>query len=244
MRTTATKRRAITLVMAAGLLSGCAGGDGGQGSATPSPTPSDNGISTLAPDEVLRRATAALKSARSYRIKGGMDADGKRMDLDFRVAGANLGGRLSMEGASIELLSVDGRQYIRPDEKFWERIGGPGAAEKVAKVIGDKWAELPESEKDFADLFGIANVEELLEPSGTLARGPIKDFDGVKALGLVDQRGNTLYVAMTGEPYPIRMEGSTTKEGQLTLSEFGAIFDNLIAPPETEVVDFEKLRGN
>jgi len=33
-------------------------------------------------------------------------------------------------------------------------------------------------------------------------------------------------------------------ESQITFSDFGATFDDLKAPPEAEVVDFEKLKRN
>jgi hypothetical protein len=116
----------------------------------------------------------------------------------------------------------------------------------VVKLMGDKWAKVSKKNKDFADLFGVANVDELLKPSGTLTKGETKDVEGVNTIGLVDKstKGGTLYVATTGEPYPIRMEGSDTAQGQITFSDFGATFDDLKAPPEAEVVDFEKLKRN
>lgn len=240
MRTITIKRSVITLAGVAALLAGCGGGD----SAKPgSVGPTDNGISVLAPDEALQRATAALKGAKSYRLKGNLDVDGTRMGLDFRVSGTDLGGRLSVDDGKAELLSVAGQKYVQADKKFWVKAAGPDAGNNMVKLVGDKWAKVPEKNKDFADVFSAANIDKLLKPGGTLTKGETKDIEGVKTIGLVDKsaNGGTLYVATTGQPYPIRVEGTDTAKDQIIFSDFGATFDDLKAPPAAEVVDLEKL---
>jgi hypothetical protein len=245
MGTRSAKRGVLAFALAA-LLSGCAGGDGESG-APRETAPTDNGISALPPNEILERAKTALEQAKSYRVKGNINAEGQRMSLDFRVSGTNLGGRLVMNGANVDLLSVAGQQYMRPDRKFWVDTVGASKADEIVKLMGNKWAKVPPENKDFADLFGIASVEDLLKPDGSLTKGQPKDIDGVKTIGLVDggADGGTLYVATTGEPYPVRLESrNATEGGQITFSDFGATFDDLTAPPESEVIDFEQLARN
>lgn len=244
MKTATIRRSVITLAATAAFLSGC-GGSGDGGAEPESTGPTDNGISALAPNEILERSTTAVKNAKSYRIKGNIKTDEGNMDLDLRVAGSDLGGRLTMDGATVELLAVGGQQYIRPDAKFWQqKSDSPEAAENIVKLMGDKWAKVPAGNKDFSDMFGVASLDELLKPDGSLTKGESRDIDGVKTIGLVDEsaKGGTLYVATTGEPYPIRVESKDTTEGQLTFSDFGATFDDVQAPPEAQVVDFEKLK--
>lgn len=244
MRTVTIRRSVIALAAAAALLAGC--GDGGDGGGEPESTgPTDNGVSALAPDEILSRATTALKEAKSYRIKGSIKVDDGKMDLDLRVAGSDVGGKLSQNGATVELLSVGGQQYIRPDATFWQQnLDSPEAARNVVKLMGDKWAKVPAENKDFADLFGVASVDELLKPDGSLTKGETRDIDGVQTIGLVDTsaKGGTIYIATTGKPYPIALQSKDVAEGQLTFSDFGATFDDVQAPPEAQVVDFEELR--
>lgn len=243
MRINLARRAALALTLAA-LLAGCGGRDAGE----PKPAgPTDNGISALTPNEILQRAKTALQQAKAYRVKGNVNAEGKKISLDFRVSGTDLGGRVEMDGANVELLSINGQQYMRPDKKFWVDTAGPTKAEQIAKLMGDKWGKVSTGDKDFAELFSIANLDDLLKPDGTLTKGETKDIDGVKALGLVDGSadGGTLYVATTGEPYPVRLESrNATEGGQLTFSDFGATFNDLKAPPESEVVDFEQLARN
>jgi hypothetical protein len=241
VRTRLGLRAALTFAAAATLLTGCQRGD----TQEPGPVgPTDNGVSTLAADEILDRAKTALRQATSYRAKGNGSSDGQKMSLDFRVSGTDLGGALTMDGASIEVLSVAGQQYMRPDEKFWANIAGPEKAGEVAKLMGDKWVRVPDDDKNLGGLFDIANVDNLLKPDGTLTKGETKDIDGVKAIGLVDSGGEqgTLYVATIGEPYPLRLVSRNTADGgQVDFTDFGATFDDLKAPAEAEVIDLEEL---
>ncbi len=230
---------------AAALLTGC-GGSGNGGGEPESTGPTHNGVSGLAPNEILQRSTTALKNAKSYRIKGNINTDdGTKMGLDLRLVGSDLGGLLSVDGTSVEMLSVGGQQYIRPDAKFWQQnADSPDAAENIVKLMGDKWAKVPSGNKDFADMFGVASVDKLLKPDGSLTKGETQDIDGVKTIGLVDgsAKGGTIYIATTGEPYPIRLQSKDATEGQITFSDFGATFDDVQAPPEAQVVDLEKLK--
>ncbi|MEV1145987.1 hypothetical protein [Micromonospora sp. NPDC049799] len=203
----------------------------------------DNGVAALAPNEALDRARTALKDAGSYQVKGSIVNDGDPIALDFRVRGDDLAGQVTYEGATVQLLAVGGQQFIRPDEKFWEVSSGAGTGTEMAKLLGDRWVKVPADDKDLDDMFGIANVDKMFEIDGTLTKGGTKDIAGVPTVGLVDggAKGGTVYVATEGDPYPMRMEGTDANPGELTFSDFGAPFDDLKAPAEAEVVDFEQL---
>ncbi|MEU7841821.1 hypothetical protein AB0B39_12795 [Micromonospora sp. NPDC049114] len=235
-----TIKKHLVAVVAVALLAGC----GGKGESEPESTaPADNGVAALAPNEALQRATTAVRNAKSYHLVGDVDNDGQKMTLDFKVTGSDLGGRVSTDDGTVELLSVAGQQYIRPDEKFWAKNLGAQASGEIVKLMGEKWAKVSKKD-DFSQLFDIANIDELLKPDGTLTKGAAKEFDGVKTIGLVDgDKSGTLYVATTGEPYPIRMEGDQDTAGQITFSEFGATFDDVKAPSEDQVVDFDQLKS-
>ncbi|MEK8110175.1 hypothetical protein NKG94_49395 [Micromonospora sp. M12] len=76
-----------------------------------------------------------------------------------------------------------------------------------------------------------------------MTKGEAREIDGVKTVGLVDgDKDGTLFIATTGEPYPVRMEGGADSPGQITFSDFGATFDELKAPPANQVIDFDQLK--
>jgi hypothetical protein len=60
--------RALVPLALATILLTCCGKDGARPEATPTPT--DNGVSVLTADQILERATAALKAAKSFRMGG------------------------------------------------------------------------------------------------------------------------------------------------------------------------------
>jgi hypothetical protein len=241
-------RVALTFAVATMLLAGCQGANNRQ-PASAGPTsvgPTENGVSGLSANEVLDRSKTALKQAKSYRLKGDHSADGVPLNADFRISGSDLAGRLTMKGANLELLSIAGQRYMRPDEKFMAISVGADKAKAMAKLLADRWILVAADDKDMSEMFGLLDIDKLLKPDGPLTKGEATDINGVKAIGLVDGSadGDTLYVATTGEPYPLRLVDGKKPEGsQINFSDFGATFD-LKAPSESQVVDLEELSRN
>jgi hypothetical protein len=62
-------------------------------------------------------------------------------------------------------------------------------------------------------------------------------------LNQVDSRHSTLYVAVEGPAYTLRLAGPTEADGSLTFSDFGATFADLKTPPASKIVDFDELFG-
>ncbi|WP_305790160.1 hypothetical protein [Symbioplanes lichenis] len=245
------------LALAGAVLAGCGnstgdGGDSGGSAAAPAPSattsaaPASNGVAELEPDAILTKAKAALREAGSYRLKGTVVQDKQPMKMDFKVDGKNLAGEMSFDKATVELLAVGGKQYIRPDEAFWTMTAGDAKQGKaLAKLIGDRWVIVPKDEKDLGSLFAPANVEELLEPDGKVSKGDAKDVAGTPAIGLVTSGsdGGTMYVATTGEPYPLRIESDKASEGAIDFSDFGEKFAGMETPPANEVLDLKDLQN-
>lgn len=205
--------------------------------------PAGNGVAALPPAEILSRSKAALKQAKSFRISGNMVNNGQRVNLDLKTRGADVGGSMAFGKAKVELLTIKGRQYIRPNQQFWAMAGDPAKAPAVAKLIGDRWVKVPADKKEFAELFNAADIDSLLEPDAKLTKGAEKTIDGIETIALVDSGadGGTLYVATEGEPYPIQMVPTKASDGQLTFSAFGNAFPELKAPAQAQVLDMQAL---
>ncbi|MER7332941.1 MULTISPECIES: hypothetical protein [unclassified Micromonospora] len=245
MRTASMRRTALALAVAAVLLTGCGEGAGDGVDVAVWATPADNGVAGLTPEQILEKSLAATKAAKSFRIKGFAEADGTPIRLDFKFSGRDVHGTVTMEGATVEMLSVGGDRYIRPDKKFWALTAGANAADRIAILLGDRWAIVPDDDKSLRGLFTLVDVDKLFEPEGTLTKNETTEVAGTPAVGLVDQGGDsgTLWVARFGEPYPVRMDAPPDEEGQVTFTEFGAPFAEIRKPAAADVVDLEKLAG-
>ncbi|GAA0798878.1 hypothetical protein [Spirilliplanes yamanashiensis] len=243
------RTRTLALAAAAAvLLTGCqrtgdAGSPAPVASAT-QPAAAGNGVAELAADEILQRSQAAVERAESFRMQGDLSNEGERMTFDFKTDGRDLTGFMTKGAEKIGLLSVGGKQYVRPNERFLAQMSGePAKARKVARRMGDRWVELTDKDQNLAGVFGAVSIGQWLDVAGKVTKGPVKEIDGTPAIGLVHEgtTGGTLYVATAGEPYPLRIEAPGTEKGQIDISDFGATFPELKAPARAEVTTFAQL---
>ncbi|SDT48755.1 hypothetical protein [Actinoplanes derwentensis] len=225
------------------LLSGCGSSDSdGTGNTATVDTAADNGVAALGADEILTKAKDALKKAGSYRMKGSATESGTTMNLDFRISGTDLQGTLSLgESADIELLSVGGQQYMKPSEGFWTMLGMGAQAKTMTEKLAGKWVLVPTTDESLTGIFGAANVDEVLKPTGTLAKGEATEIAGTPVITLTDSGDaeNQMFVATKGEPYPVKL-GTATGDG-VAFSDFGASFTDIKAPAEGEYIKKEDL---
>ncbi|WP_250031053.1 hypothetical protein [Paractinoplanes maris] len=237
------------------LATGCAGQDDDKGAAAPAApattsaapaAPTTNGVEALEAQQILDKAKAALKKAGSFHMKGDIVTDGDKMGLDFKTDNGDIKGKLSMGGPSVELLEVGQKRFIKPDEAFWAMTsGGKKQGAAAAELVGDRWVIIKAGDKDMGDMFGFSDIDKMLSADGKVTKGSVKDVDGKPAIGLIDnsEDGGTLWIATTGEPYPLRIEGKDAAEGGLDFTEFGEEFADIVAPAAKDVVDIEKLSG-
>ncbi|GAA4603120.1 hypothetical protein BJY16_004502 [Actinoplanes octamycinicus] len=238
----ATRVGLAALTITAALLAGCGNGDKPDDSAPAKAAA--NGVADLAAPAILDKAKAALKAASSFHVKGAMSEDGDVTQIDLKVAGKDLAGSIQMGEAKLQMLSVAGARYIKPNDAFWTMIDSSGATAKLMKqAVGDKWIKPTANDASLGSFFfGESDIDEMLTPGGAVTKGEAKAVDGVPAIGLVDSSDTktVLYVATSGEPYPIKME-RPAPEG-LTFSEFNQTFAEIKAPAETDVVDQSKIQ--
>lgn len=238
---------AVLLVAGCGSDSTAGSGAAASSSPAPSPTPTGNGVADLSADQILAKAKAALAGAESTRIKGSGGQGQQKFDLDMRYSGADSTGTFGINGQTVELRKVGAAVYLKGSREFYTGIGGEGAAQ----LLAGKWLKTPQTDKRFADLAEIADLskaaEGILDPDGTITKGGVKTVGGVEAITLISKGkdGGNLYVATTGEPYPLRIEPSAAsgETGSLTFSDFGKPV-TVQVPPADQVVDVSKLPGS
>ncbi|MEV8508493.1 hypothetical protein AB0368_27225 [Actinoplanes sp. NPDC051475] len=246
MRSTRTRVALIALAVAATTLAGCtddADSTSPASGSAASPAPTGTGIGALSADEILQRAKAALAEAKSYRAKGRFDQGGQQTTIDLKVDGRDFTSVMSFGKAEVELLAVDGKKYIRPNEQFWTMSTGARQGEALARGIGDRWVAGADQDRSFAELFTIGSADEFLKPTGALSKGQEKKVGGVSAIGLKDagDPDSVFYVATTGKPYPLQLVGKG--DSAVVFSDFGAAFPGIKAPAADRVVDLGEVAG-
>lgn len=209
------------LFVTAAMLSGCTGA---------------NGVADLPAEEILSRAISALDGASSYRMKGAAAFETTTVDIEVLVAGADVEGTARHFGYPIEIIKVGGHTYVKSDQFFavmFARYGGTeeNRADALAKVKG-RYVKFPGSEAIGPAI--LPSAKDLLKEGGAVNKGESATIDGRQAITLTYATGATLYVATTGEPYPLRLEA--LDGAVLDLLDFG-VSASITEPPAAEVFD-------
>jgi hypothetical protein len=228
----------VPIALASLVLAGCA-------TKKDNPTsiaPADNGIKSLSADEILTKATTALNEAGSFHVKGDMTEEGTTVNVDLKIKGKDAIGTVTLPDGAIKVLRIGTDAYFQADAAFWKKFGG-AQGETIAVLFKDKWVKAGTDNKDFAEFADMADPAKLLKPDGTATKGDEKTINGQATIGVKDSGANgTIYIATTGKPYPVRLEGPSG-QGAIDFSEFGATFDEIKAPPASEVVDLSAFMG-
>jgi hypothetical protein len=221
---------ALGLVLLAGLLGGCGSSSSG------------NGVAAKTPTEIVAAAKVAADAASSVHISGSIVSGGSPITLDLDLlAGKGGRGRLTESGLGFELIETGGTVYIKGSSAFYRHIGGTAAAQ----LLQGKWLKAPTTSKEFASISSLTDLRQLVDSTlanhGTLAKASTKAVNGQKAVGVTDTgKGGTLYVAETGQPYPIEITKSGTGGGTITFDRWNESV-SLVAP--ANAIDITQLRS-
>ena len=188
--------------------------------------------------EVVTAAADALEAAGAVHIAGAIEQDGQEGEVDLHLQGEDVTGTLTMEGAEMELLGVDGIFYMKGTPEFWASFGMP---EGMTAMFDDRWVQLPgEAASEFADFSLAGFIEELRNPESSVKDDVRTDEVDGKDVVIVEQEdGSTLTVADDEKAYPLEMTGGDTPGG-ITFSRFGEEED--ISAP-ADALDLEDMMG-
>ncbi len=244
-------RRAALLsapLLAAALLAGCGGSSAPTTTASPAASTTASASPTTSATkptagELFKQAKAAALAAKSARVAGEMSLGGKQATLDIAgdMAGTNQKMLMSQTGiGKFELLTVDGKYYMKADDAFWTANAGKAAAGMVA----NKQVLLP---ADKAKAMGDFTLGSLIQKmfSGASASAveastaPVTEttLDGKPAYVLSSKPGEEaeLLVSADGKAQILAIKGPAKDPGLMKFSEWDAVAP-FAAPAASDIV--------
>lgn len=191
------------------------------GGSNSSSTSSGNGVAAKSPDAIVTAASNALQGVKSVNVAGAFVSSGTSTSLNLDIASKEGGkGSMAQNGLSFQLVAIGNEVYINASPAFWRHFGGSAAA----TLFNGKWLKAPATGQ-FSSLSSLTNLDtlfnKLLGQHGTLTKGTTTTVNGQPVIGVTDTtNGGTLYVATTGEPYPVEIVKTGSGGGRLTFSRY------------------------
>jgi len=206
-----------------------------------SSSPPGNGVSSKSPQEIVSAARGAVAGAATVHMSGSILSEHKPISLDMElVAGKGGKGQITVEGLRVDLIAVERAVYVNGSRSLYARLAGPAAA----SVLQGRWLKVPSTSGSFGSLSAVTSLTGLVDTTlaehGNLTRTGGRVIGGTPAVGVTDaSRRGTLYVAATGEPYPLEI----TKAG----SGGRIVFDRWNQPvtlaPPPDPINVNELSG-
>jgi hypothetical protein len=226
------------------LSGGCGSDDGGEG---------DGGGSDFAEqsaDEISEAAKEAMGDLEAVTIDGTLTSGDQEIDITMSIGeGGNCTGSFGTDGATAEILGVDGTMWFRPDAAFWELSAGPEVAPQVIAAAGDRWVTLPDDDTSFKPFCDLEQfIGELVDnKDATYTKGDTKEIDGEQTIEVIsdrpDEGTSSGFVRTEGEHYLVSIVKEEGEDpGEVTFSGFDEQPD-VEAPAEDEQIALEDLES-
>jgi hypothetical protein len=194
----------------------------GAGCGSSSSGSADNGVAAKSPVEILNVTKTAADSASAVHVSGSLVAGGSPITLDLSlVRGKGGKGKISENGLSFELIQLNGTAYISGSAEFYKHFAG-GAA---AALLQGKWLKASSTSGSLAALASLTDLQKLIDTAlarrGILVKGSKTTISGQPAIPVTDTSQNgSLYVATTGQPYPIQISKNGAGGGKIAFAEW------------------------
>jgi hypothetical protein len=227
-------KRILAAIATTGALMGlvaCGGNSSGQ--------QGSGGSSGAPPAQTLvNDALAALRSAQSVRMTGGMVQNGNSLHLDvgFIKSGSlsgTLSGPFAGAQATFKLIIVGSKGYVFLDKQFFNALAKThGIPASACATLCGKYVAVPASQFGNFSLGGLTN--SIFKGNNKAVPGStVTTVNGQPAYRVGDGHGSYLYVAENGTHYPLEITKSGT--GTIFFSEWNSV-PPITAPPASQVI--------
>ena len=196
--------------------------------------PKSNGEAAKTADQIVADAEAAATSASSVHVGGSGVSGGTPLSLNLQlVAGKGGKGHLAVNGLSFDIVRIGPTAYFKGDRRSGA-TSAAGPRRSCFRAGGSRRSSgngRPRLLRPLTDIAKLFNA--ILGSHGTLSKGAMTTVNGQPAIAVVDtSKGGTLYVATTGKPYPLELEGPR-KTGTITFDQVEQAGCALQAPRRT-----------
>jgi hypothetical protein len=182
---------------------------------------SDNGVAAKPAGQILQTTITAAKSASSvHMVASAKIVRGGSFKLDASLAKERGHAHVSLLGMTFEVIRDGGTLYVKGNRLFAARLG----AALGVRIPANTWLKGP-TQSVLAQTAVFTDIERelplMLSGSGPIAKGAKTKIDGQTAIALKETRKlytGTLYVATTGQPYPLKLTKAGRETGQTTFT--------------------------
>jgi hypothetical protein len=211
-------------------------GSGPSSTTASAATQHSNGVADATPSTIIADARAAIEAASTVHVSGAMINSGARVSVDMEMVKGKGGygtftATRAGQPATYRLIILGTTLYLEGDRSFWEL---EGTSSTDATVLQGRWVKESAEHGDNAVLASILTARTFF--AGALAlHGPLTKLSTTTALGAPvvpvtnAKRTGIIYVATTGEPYPVEITVPGTKGGTLDVDRIDQSA-SLIAP--------------
>ena len=144
---------------------------------------------------------------------------------------------------SFQIISTGGKVYFKTDAAALQKLTGAGIA---GQLLAGRWIIAPSSLGQVSSFDALTNLTKLFNSLttslGVLEKGDTTKVNGQPAIAVTSTRkngGGTLYVATTGQPYPLQLKGAKGNEGTITFDQWD---QQVTISPPANPVDFSQLK--
>ncbi|MGP0100936.1 MAG: hypothetical protein ACLPUT_04845 [Solirubrobacteraceae bacterium] len=205
------------LVLApAAAFTGCGGSSSGTGASS-----SSAGIASQSAAEIFAASQAAAKRATSVHVLGTISQGGLSLTTDLQLASDGGRAKLSLLGLRYEVIRIGNTLYVKGDATLDRRL----ERRTGLRLPRGRWLEGPADTGSLDRLAGLtelgSRLDLLLASAGPLTKGAVATIDGQASVELKQTAKlftGSLYIATTGEPYPIEIVKHGQETGKIAFS--------------------------
>ena len=229
-RSYATRSVLAVVVVAMSVLLGACGG-----SSSPGSTAAPSGIELKAGPEISAAAHAAALNAKSVHVKG--NAGTTQIELSIGPNGTI--GTVGVDGGKVDLVRLGDKSWIKADAAFWAKNGVPAAS---ATKLNGKYVDVSGQSGQFDGFSSVSKFFATTSQASKTTKGETTTVDGAKVITLKDIDGSLLFVALNGEPFPMRVSSAGASGGQIDFTDWNVPV-TITAPTADQIVDVKTLGG-